>query len=192
MAGGGARARSGPAKGSKHLRVTARQHNILRAAEKLAAEIVANRPVRGHKLGKDILSLYSNQVAAICQKFAPRLGKDGEPVWPFAGAEEKYLTWLREVRAFAAAVAPFESPQYRAVVVADAARPGNGAKEIQLRIFDSEGKLVRPLIDEAASPAPANRPPADVRPWPRPVPDNELAPDEPDPRTPPTWRRPGG
>jgi hypothetical protein len=77
-------------------------------------------------------------------------------------------------------------------------RPGDDAKTIELRIFDAQGQLVRPLIDPPASAAPVNRPPHDGTRWgPRPVPgpdelapDGGSAPDEPDAPTPPTWRRP--
>jgi hypothetical protein len=163
---GGARPGSGAKKGSHHRRVTAREGKLIRAAEKLAAEIAARRPPPGQQLGKDILSMFANQCTSIAARLAPAPGEDGRLRWPFPGAEKQYFRWIAEVRAFAVAVAPFESPTFRSVAIAPApGHPDDDTKVVELNIFDHRGERLLPLPDPPPSAAPAN-----MTPWaPRPV-----------------------
>jgi hypothetical protein len=184
---GGRRPGSGAKKGVPHRRITPRERRILRTAELLSAEIEARKPPHGMRLGKDVLAEFTERCARIAERLWPAQDENGRLRWAFPGAAAEHAKWMDLTLKYAASAAPYQSPTFRALIVPPPERPSDDVQTITLKIFDHNNRLLPPP-EPSPSAAPASRPPADVRPWPRPVPDAEPE-DDSGPPTPPNWRR---
>lgn len=144
---GGARPRSGPPKGYKQKRTIEAEEQarlaqqraaILREgeAERATKEMIEARSA-GVKLAKDVLEQFMMIFAGQAAKHQPL--KEGVPVPEGRLPNEvKFLEYAKLAVGCARDLAPYQSPTYRAIVVAPAptANPADNSKRFTLRIFE--------------------------------------------------------
>jgi hypothetical protein len=108
---------------------TPNRATVERAA--IAARITAEAEMRDQKLGKEILAKYAARFDELAD--ARHLAGDA------AGFER----WARLACATAKDLAPYQSPTFRAVVIAPPPdKPGDDVRVINLKIFDHTGTAV--------------------------------------------------
>jgi hypothetical protein len=108
---------------------TPNRATVERAA--IAARIADEANMRGQKLGKEYLAKYAGLFDEMADE--RRLAGDA------AGFER----WARLCCATAKDLAPYQSPTYRAVVIAPPPdKPGDDVRVIDLKIFDHTGTAV--------------------------------------------------
>jgi hypothetical protein len=95
----------------------------------------------GHDLAKTVLDKYMMFFVKYSMKFKPSL--DGEDENPSQNIDEFYK-WAGVAIDCASKLAPYQSPTFKAVVVAPAPEPSGKVTEVTLRIFEADSK---PMIE---------------------------------------------
>ena len=101
------------------------------------------------KRGREILEEWANYFGGLATRFQPSVD-DGKPKWASDRERDLFLLLAHRSCLYAHWVAPYQDPTYKAIVIAPetTAKPGDDARLIDLKIFDSVAEAVR---DEVVS-----------------------------------------
>jgi hypothetical protein len=130
--------RGGRQKGTKNR--TTIERELLDQRQYVAEHVYQRAKLRGHKLAKETLDEFMIVFAAMATHYRPCL--DGTSVNPNQN-EEKFERWARLVIDAAKALAPYQSPTFRAIVVAPPPPENKGetVKRFSLKIFEHPAQL---------------------------------------------------
>ena len=94
----------------------------------IAERIMSEATMSGKKLGKEVLDDFMGVFASMAAYYQPRPGPDGKLTGNPVGNEDKFQQYARLAMQAAKDLAPFQSPTFRAVVVAPAPQQNTGSK----------------------------------------------------------------
>jgi hypothetical protein len=149
MSRGGAKPgerRGGRQKGTPN-RATVQKQLI---AAQIAERTVADARTAGRKLAKEVLENFMFGFADLAEHYKPT--PEVERPNPHAD-EDKFAQYAELAIDCAKALAPYQSPTFRAVVVAPAVEPKEKRIRFTLNIFDHDGRELPPPEAPARSPA---------------------------------------
>jgi hypothetical protein len=113
----------------------------------IAERVMARATMEAKPLGKETLDMFMTEFAALAEHYRPAL--PGQPANPNED-EERYLKFARLAVDAASRLTPYQSPTFRAVVLA----PAPESNEIKPRLFtlriferDQEGGQAEPIIE---------------------------------------------
>ena len=115
MAHGGKRSGSGRKRGGQNDPGKA----LVKAADKIAAELAIAITGDVEALGKDRLTELDNMAVQLVKLFAPRKDGDGNAYWLNPGDEARFYRAVAMAGKYAEARAPYESPRLAAIAAAN-------------------------------------------------------------------------
>jgi hypothetical protein len=145
---------------------------LVKAADKIAAELAIAITGDVAALGKDRLTELDNMAVQMMKLFAPRKDEEGNAYWLNPGDEARFMSFLKIAGKYAEARAPYESPRLAAIAVAQQHHedPDEGIDPRQ-KLID----MVDRWIDAQEAETPAREPEVvEVKPEPDDVGDGEA------------------
>lgn len=124
----------------------------------IAEEVTKRATMEGRKLGKEVLDEFMSVFAAMAAVNQPRPSRQPDGTVKLEGGNiEEFEKWARLAVDVAAKLTPYQSPTFRAVVIAPPPPPRGGTrKRFTLTIFEGSGRA--PAHSPAQIEAKANKP----------------------------------
>lgn len=126
MSRGGPRPNAGRKLGSRNKAVIER--------ELLAEQVAARANMNGERLGKEVLAEFMTWFRDLAERVKPKYGPNGEVI---SGDEREFERWARRALQCAKDLAPYQSPQYRAIAVAASPQASNARQVVTRKGFAS-------------------------------------------------------
>lgn len=112
-------------------------------------EAASRRPVTAEAC-KDLLAEFANFYAGMARQFKPSPNGKHGLLWRGQDDEPLFLKYSQIAGMFAGRAAPYESPTFKAIMMAPPpdAKPGDNVREMRLTIFDSSGNRVQEASED--------------------------------------------